>query len=53
MVSVERPKTKEKFGSRERIRKWKTGITKLEKNLYPVDSAIRPSYNRPHAVYEL
>jgi hypothetical protein len=26
MVSVEKPKTKEKFGSREKIRKWKTGI---------------------------
>jgi hypothetical protein len=26
MVSVERQKTKEKFGSREKIRKWKTGI---------------------------
>jgi hypothetical protein len=29
MVSVERPKTKGKFGSREKIRKWKTGFKGL------------------------
>ena len=27
MVSVERPKTNEKFASREKIRKWKTGLS--------------------------
>jgi hypothetical protein len=27
MVPVARPKTNEKFASREKIRKWKTGIT--------------------------
>jgi hypothetical protein len=27
MVPVERPKTNEKFASREKIRKWKTGLT--------------------------
>jgi hypothetical protein len=26
MVPVERPKTNEKFASREKIRKWKTGL---------------------------
>ena len=28
LVPVERPKTNEKFASREKIRKWKTGIRK-------------------------
>jgi hypothetical protein len=29
MVPVARPKTNEKFASREKIRKWKTGIKPL------------------------
>jgi hypothetical protein len=32
MISVERPKTKENFRSREKNRKWKTGIRVV--NLY-------------------
>jgi hypothetical protein len=31
MVPVERPKTNEKFASREKIRKWKTGIRPSKK----------------------
>ena len=29
MVPVERPKTNKKFASREKIRKWKTGLSTM------------------------
>jgi hypothetical protein len=32
LVPVERPKTNEKFSSREKIRKWKTGITRGQRS---------------------
>jgi hypothetical protein len=49
MVPVERPKTNEKFASREKIRKWKTGIRFLP-FLSPLTSSLPLSLNYQHAI---
>jgi hypothetical protein len=44
MVSVERPKTKEKFASREKIRKWK--LQKIRANKFASGKqALKPVFH--------